>query len=293
MSQTVLFTPLRVAGLELVNRIVIAPMCQYSADDGCTTDWHLIHLGHLALSGAGAADDRGDRGAARGADHLRRRRPLVGRDRGGARPHARGRAPLVDMPVAIQLAHAGRKASTRGAVGGRHADPARASRAAGRRSRPRHSPSRRASTPPLALDRDGLAARARRLRRGRPACGAARAWTRSRSTARTATCCTSSSRRCRTAATTSTAAASRTGCASRWRCSTRCAPRSRPERPVTRARLGHRLGRGRLGHRADGRLRAGARGARLRRGPRLERGPDPGAADPGRARATRCRSRAR
>jgi 2,4-dienoyl-CoA reductase-like NADH-dependent reductase (Old Yellow Enzyme family) len=47
-----LFTPLRVGALELANRIVIAPMCQYSAVNGCMTEWHLIHLGHLALSGA-------------------------------------------------------------------------------------------------------------------------------------------------------------------------------------------------------------------------------------------------
>ena len=47
-----LFTPFRVGVLELSNRIVIAPMCQYSAVDGCMTDWHVIHLGHLALSGA-------------------------------------------------------------------------------------------------------------------------------------------------------------------------------------------------------------------------------------------------
>jgi 2,4-dienoyl-CoA reductase-like NADH-dependent reductase (Old Yellow Enzyme family) len=47
-----LFTPIRIGGHELANRIVIAPMCQYSAVDGCMTDWHLIHLGHLALSGA-------------------------------------------------------------------------------------------------------------------------------------------------------------------------------------------------------------------------------------------------
>jgi hypothetical protein len=47
-----LFTPFRVGALELRNRIVIAPMCQYSAVDGCMTDWHVIHLGHLALSGA-------------------------------------------------------------------------------------------------------------------------------------------------------------------------------------------------------------------------------------------------
>ena len=47
-----LFSPLQVGGLSLRNRIVIAPMCQYSAEDGCMTDWHTIHLGHLALSGA-------------------------------------------------------------------------------------------------------------------------------------------------------------------------------------------------------------------------------------------------
>jgi len=47
-----LFTPFQVGRIKLANRIVIAPMCQYSAIDGCMTDWHLIHLGHLALSGA-------------------------------------------------------------------------------------------------------------------------------------------------------------------------------------------------------------------------------------------------
>src|SRR3712207_7156146 len=52
MPPATLFTPLRVGSVELRNRIVIAPMCQYSAVDGRMTDWHLIHLGHLALSGA-------------------------------------------------------------------------------------------------------------------------------------------------------------------------------------------------------------------------------------------------
>jgi 2,4-dienoyl-CoA reductase-like NADH-dependent reductase (Old Yellow Enzyme family) len=47
-----LFTPFRVDALELRNRIVIAPMRQYSAVDGCMINWHVIHLGHLALSGA-------------------------------------------------------------------------------------------------------------------------------------------------------------------------------------------------------------------------------------------------
>src|SRR5262247_2531010 len=47
-----LFTPFHVAGLELANRIVVSPMCQYSADDGCANNWHLTHLGMLANSGA-------------------------------------------------------------------------------------------------------------------------------------------------------------------------------------------------------------------------------------------------
>jgi NADPH2 dehydrogenase len=48
-----LFSPIRLADLELANRIVVAPMCQYSANDGVASDWHMTHLGMLANSGAG------------------------------------------------------------------------------------------------------------------------------------------------------------------------------------------------------------------------------------------------
>ena len=48
-----LFSPIRLAGLELSNRLVVSPMCQYSAENGNATDWHLMHLGMLANSGAG------------------------------------------------------------------------------------------------------------------------------------------------------------------------------------------------------------------------------------------------
>lgn len=51
MSST-LFTPVSIGSMALSNRIAIAPMCQYSADDGSMTDWHVQHLGSLALSGA-------------------------------------------------------------------------------------------------------------------------------------------------------------------------------------------------------------------------------------------------
>ena len=48
-----LFSPIELGQLTLDNRIVIAPMCQYSAENGNATDWHMIHLGQMALSGAG------------------------------------------------------------------------------------------------------------------------------------------------------------------------------------------------------------------------------------------------
>ena len=47
-----LFSSIRLAGLDLANRIVVSPMCQYSANDGVATDWHFTHLGTLANSGA-------------------------------------------------------------------------------------------------------------------------------------------------------------------------------------------------------------------------------------------------
>jgi 2,4-dienoyl-CoA reductase-like NADH-dependent reductase (Old Yellow Enzyme family) len=47
-----LFSPYKLVGLDLANRLVVSPMCQFSADDGCANDWHLMHLGMLANSGA-------------------------------------------------------------------------------------------------------------------------------------------------------------------------------------------------------------------------------------------------
>jgi len=107
-----LFSPLDVGGLSLRNRIVIAPMCQYSAEDGCMTDWHVIHLGQLALSGAAlltieatsvTPEGRiswGDTGLWSGENEAAMARVLESVRRWS------------DMPIAIQLGHAGRKAST-------------------------------------------------------------------------------------------------------------------------------------------------------------------------------------
>jgi len=48
-----LFSPLALRGVTLPNRIVVSPMCQYSAEEGAAADWHLMHLGQFAVSGAG------------------------------------------------------------------------------------------------------------------------------------------------------------------------------------------------------------------------------------------------
>lgn len=107
-----LFENVQVGSLELSNRIVIAPMCQYSAENGCMNDWHLIHLGHLSISGAalltveatavlpdgritwadvGLWSDETEMAMSSTLERIRR---------------------WSGMPIGIQLNHAGRKAST-------------------------------------------------------------------------------------------------------------------------------------------------------------------------------------
>ena len=49
MSSAKLFTPITLGGVELLNRIIVAPMCQYSAADGNASDWHLMHIGQLQM----------------------------------------------------------------------------------------------------------------------------------------------------------------------------------------------------------------------------------------------------
>ena len=52
VSPTHLFSPLTIRGLTLPNRIVVSPMCQYSSEDGFANDWHFVHLGSRAVGGA-------------------------------------------------------------------------------------------------------------------------------------------------------------------------------------------------------------------------------------------------
>ena len=107
-----LFTPFDVGKLRLANRIIIAPMCQYSAEDGCMTDWHLIHLGQLALSGAALLTIEATAVSPEG-------RISYGDTGLWCDENEEAMASVLasvrrwsDMPIAIQLGHAGRKAST-------------------------------------------------------------------------------------------------------------------------------------------------------------------------------------
>ncbi len=52
-SLPLLFTPIKLRGLEIRNRIMASPMCQYLSEDGGPNDWHLMHLGRLAIGGCG------------------------------------------------------------------------------------------------------------------------------------------------------------------------------------------------------------------------------------------------
>ncbi len=108
-----MFTPYRIRGITLVNRVVVAPMDQYSAVDGMPTDFHLVHLGARALGGAGlvftemtcvSAEGRitpGCTGMYR-EEHVAPWRRIV--------DFVHGSSPA---KICLQLGHAGRKASTK------------------------------------------------------------------------------------------------------------------------------------------------------------------------------------
>ena len=151
-----LFQPLQLGALHLANRIVVAPMCQYSAEEGSATDWHLMHLGQLALSGAGLLiveatavsavgritpgdlglySDENEAALARVLQAVRRHSPI---------------------PVAIQLSHAGRKASSRAPWdGGAQIRPDEAG--GWLTEAPSPLPHGASELPPQALDEAGLA----------------------------------------------------------------------------------------------------------------------------------------
>jgi 2,4-dienoyl-CoA reductase-like NADH-dependent reductase (Old Yellow Enzyme family) len=116
-----LFTPITLGGVTLPNRIVVSPMCQYSADDGSMSDWHFVHLGHLAYSGAGLLMVE--------ATHVTREGRITHGCTGLYTDHNEASMARVlahchavsKNPIGIQIGHAGRKASTQVPWEGREA----------------------------------------------------------------------------------------------------------------------------------------------------------------------------
>ena len=106
-----LFSPLQLRSITLPHRVFVSPMCQYSSDEGLPNDWHLVHLGSRAVGGASLVCAE-----ASGVTPEGRITPW---DAGiWSERHAKAWAPIVQFlrangaVPAIQLAHAGRKAST-------------------------------------------------------------------------------------------------------------------------------------------------------------------------------------
>jgi 2,4-dienoyl-CoA reductase-like NADH-dependent reductase (Old Yellow Enzyme family) len=106
-----LFSPLTLRGITLANRITVSPMCEYSSVDGFANDWHLVHLGSRAVGGAGLVFTEATAVVPEGRispedlgiwkdEHI----PMLARITSFIREHG--------SVAGIQLAHAGRKAST-------------------------------------------------------------------------------------------------------------------------------------------------------------------------------------
>jgi anthraniloyl-CoA monooxygenase len=108
-----MFTPFRLRDLVLSNRVVVSPMCQYSAEDGTPNDWHLVHLGSRAAGGASLV-------VVEMTDVSREGRISPGCTGMYKPEHVDAWRRIVDFVhrntgarIALQLAHAGRKGSTR------------------------------------------------------------------------------------------------------------------------------------------------------------------------------------
>ena len=105
-----LFSSLRIKNITLKNRIVVSPMCQYTANDGFTNDWHLVHLGTRAVGGAGLIFTESTAISPEGRISpcyvgLWNDEHILGLSRIVSFIHLQGAI------AGIQLAHAGRKAS--------------------------------------------------------------------------------------------------------------------------------------------------------------------------------------
>jgi NADPH2 dehydrogenase len=107
-----LFSPIEIRNLKLANRIVISPMCQYSADNGAATDWHMMHLGSMAMSGAGLMVIEATAVEPEGRITPADLGLWDDRTEAALRPVNAAIRKHTPVKIAMQIAHAGRKASS-------------------------------------------------------------------------------------------------------------------------------------------------------------------------------------
>lgn len=148
-----LFEPLKIKDIELKNRIVVSPMCEYSSIDGFATDWHLVHLGSRAVGGAALILSEATAVSPEGRitpddlgiwkdehiDRLKRITSFI---------ESQGSVP------GIQLAHAGRKASHHAPWKGAH--PLGSEEGAWQTVGPSVLPFKEGTPAPAALDKAGI-----------------------------------------------------------------------------------------------------------------------------------------
>ncbi len=108
-----MFTPFKLRSMELKNRVVVSPMCMYSAEDGTPNDWHLVHLGSRAIGGAGLVmtemtDVSREGRISPGCTGMYKAEHVAAWKRITGFVHRHS-----DAKIGIQLAHAGRKGSTK------------------------------------------------------------------------------------------------------------------------------------------------------------------------------------
>jgi 2,4-dienoyl-CoA reductase-like NADH-dependent reductase (Old Yellow Enzyme family) len=154
MTKPLLFTPFTIGDIVLPNRIVVSPMCQYSARDGNATDWHRQHLGCLAVANAGLLMIEATAVEPEGRISLGDL-GLYGDENEAALHHVlRACRDFGNTPIGIQLAHAGRKASAQ--VPWKGGGPLKPEEGAWPTPAPSAVPFVEGWPAPVALDRGGL-----------------------------------------------------------------------------------------------------------------------------------------
>src|SRR4051794_29361358 len=150
-----LFSPITLRGLDLANRIMVAPMCQYSADNGEANDWHFTHINSLALSGAAMFCIEATAVEAIGRITLGCLGLWNDATEAALKPILASVRRYSKAAVAIQLAHAGRKASSHVPWDGGQQIPV--SEGGWQAEGPSVVPHKEGEAQPLALNAAGLA----------------------------------------------------------------------------------------------------------------------------------------